>query len=61
MSEKEEMICLHCERPIQRVRHGVSGVFPKFMWKTENGYYCVKAGGECQHSPAPLPTGKAGA
>lgn len=46
-----EKICRHCERVIVRTKHGVTGIFPKSMWKSESGYYCVKAGGECRHDP----------
>lgn len=44
--------CAYCAAEIVRTRTP-EGV-PKFMWKSANGFYCVKVGGDCQHYPEDL-------
>lgn len=48
---KPEQKCRYCGQVILRTRHRVAGIFPRFMWKSQFGYYCVAAGGECRREP----------
>jgi hypothetical protein len=47
--------CRYCECEIVRTQTpmGLPSFIRKspFMWKSSLGFYCAKAGGECQHQP----------
>ena len=41
--------CMFCGREITRQRTPEG--YPKFAWKSDIGFYCAQAGGDCWHLP----------